>query len=42
MPVLAVEYPDLPDPRAMFDSNYFKDDPRPLLRIQSDAESHEE
>ena len=28
---LAVEYPELPDPQAMFDINYFKDDPRPFF-----------
>ena len=30
---LAVEYPDLPDPQAMFDINYFKDDPRPFFKF---------
>ena len=30
---LAVEYPDLPDPQAMFDISYFKDDPRPFFNF---------
>ena len=30
---LAVEYPDLPDPQAMFDINYFRDDPRPFFNF---------
>ena len=27
------EYPELPDPQAMFDIHYFRDDPRPFYRF---------
>ncbi|XP_017855466.1 NAD-dependent histone deacetylase sirtuin-1 isoform X2 [Drosophila busckii] len=30
---LAHDYPDLPDPQAMFDINYFKRDPRPFFKF---------
>lgn len=30
---LAVEFPDLPDPQAMFDIKYFKNDPRPFFKF---------
>jgi NAD+-dependent protein deacetylase sirtuin 1 len=30
---LAVEYPDLPDPQAMFDIRYFSQDPRPFFKF---------
>ena len=30
---LAVEYPDLPDPQAMFDIEYFKKNPRPFFKF---------
>ena len=30
---LAVEYPDLPDPAAMFDIQYFKKNPRPFFKF---------
>lgn len=30
---LAVEYPDLPDPQAMFDINYFKSNPYPFFKF---------
>ncbi len=30
---LAVDFPDLPDPQAMFDINYFKKDPRPFFKF---------
>jgi len=30
---LAVDYPDLPDPQAMFDIDYFKKDPRPFFKF---------
>ncbi|XP_063445298.1 NAD-dependent protein deacetylase sirtuin-1-like [Mytilus trossulus] len=30
---LAVDFPDLPDPQAMFDINYFSNDPRPFFKF---------
>ncbi|KAG8228797.1 hypothetical protein J437_LFUL006676 [Ladona fulva] len=30
---LAVDFPDLPDPQAMFDINYFRQDPRPFFKF---------
>lgn len=30
---LSKEYPDLPDPQAMFDINYFRKDPRPFFKF---------
>lgn len=30
---LAVDFPDLPDPQAMFDINYFSQDPRPFFKF---------
>lgn len=30
---LAVDFPDLPDPQAMFDINYFRNDPRPFFKF---------
>ncbi|KAI5738051.1 hypothetical protein M8J77_002422 [Diaphorina citri] len=30
---LAVDFPNLPDPQAMFDINYFKQDPRPFFKF---------
>ena len=30
---LAMEYPDLPDPQAMFDIEYFKKNPRPFFKF---------
>ena len=30
---LAVEYPDLPDPQAMFDINYFERNPYPFFKF---------
>ncbi|KAJ1143175.1 hypothetical protein NDU88_009486 [Pleurodeles waltl] len=30
---LAVDFPDLPDPQAMFDIDYFKRDPRPFFKF---------
>merc|ERR1719357_1271369 len=30
---LAVDFPDLPDPQAMFDINYFRKDPRPFFKF---------
>lgn len=33
---LAVEFPDLPDPQAMFDINYFSRDPRPFFKFARD------
>ncbi len=30
---LSQEFPELPDPQAMFDIHYFKDDPRPFFRF---------
>lgn len=30
---LAVDFPDLPDPQAMFDIQYFKKDPRPFFKF---------
>lgn len=30
---LAVDFPDLPDPQAMFDIEYFKRDPRPFFKF---------
>ncbi|KAL4240272.1 NAD-dependent protein deacetylase sirtuin-1 [Mactra antiquata] len=30
---LAVDFPDLPDPQAMFDINYFKNDQRPFFKF---------
>ncbi|OWF43165.1 NAD-dependent protein deacetylase sirtuin-1 [Mizuhopecten yessoensis] len=30
---LAVDFPDLPDPQAMFDIKYFRDDPRPFFKF---------
>ncbi|TTI76909.1 NAD-dependent protein deacetylase sirtuin-1 [Bagarius yarrelli] len=30
---LAVDFPDLPDPQAMFDIEYFKTDPRPFFKF---------
>ena len=30
---LAVDFPDLPDPQAMFDIHYFKKDPRPFFKF---------
>jgi len=30
---LAEEYPDLPDPQAMFDIEYFKKNPRPFFKF---------
>ncbi|XP_078499330.1 NAD-dependent protein deacetylase sirtuin-1 [Lissotriton helveticus] len=30
---LAVDFPDLPDPQAMFDIDYFKKDPRPFFKF---------
>ncbi|XP_066256004.1 NAD-dependent protein deacetylase sirtuin-1 [Euwallacea similis] len=33
---LAVEFPDLPNPQAMFDINYFTQDPRPFFKFAKD------
>ena len=30
---LAVEYPDLPDPQAMFDIHYFRRNPKPFFKF---------
>ncbi|KAL7643314.1 UNVERIFIED_CONTAM: hypothetical protein RMT77_006606 [Armadillidium vulgare] len=30
---LAIDFPDLPDPQAMFDINYFRKDPRPFFKF---------
>ena len=30
---LAVDFPDLPDPQAMFDIHYFRKDPRPFFKF---------
>merc|ERR1719384_2831906 len=30
---LAVDFPDLPDPKAMFDIHYFRKDPRPFFKF---------
>ncbi|XP_046392841.1 NAD-dependent protein deacetylase sirtuin-1 [Ischnura elegans] len=30
---LAIDFPDLPDPQAMFDIKYFKQDPRPFFKF---------
>ena len=30
---LAQEFPELPDPQAMFDIEFFEDDPRPFFRF---------
>lgn len=30
---LSVEYPDLPDPQAMFDINYFERNPYPFFKF---------
>lgn len=30
---LAIDFPNLPDPQAMFDINYFKQDPRPFFKF---------
>lgn len=30
---LAVDFPDLPDPQAMFDIEYFRRDPRPFFKF---------
>ena len=30
---LAVDYPDLPDPQAMFDIHYFRNDQRPFFKF---------
>ena len=30
---LAVDFPDLPDPQAMFDIHYFRRDPRPFFKF---------
>jgi len=30
---LSVEYPDLPDPQAMFDISYFYENPRPFFKF---------
>jgi len=30
---LAVDFPDLPDPQAMFDISYFRNDPRPFFKF---------
>lgn len=30
---LAVDFPDLPDPQAMFDIDYFRRDPRPFFKF---------
>ncbi|KAF4532265.1 hypothetical protein B566_EDAN016447 [Ephemera danica] len=30
---LAIDFPDLPDPQAMFDINYFRQDPRPFYKF---------
>ncbi|XP_046631296.1 NAD-dependent protein deacetylase sirtuin-1-like [Daphnia pulicaria] len=33
---LAVDFPDLPDPQAMFDIHYFRKDPRPFFKFARD------
>ncbi|XP_022906438.1 NAD-dependent protein deacetylase sirtuin-1 [Onthophagus taurus] len=33
---LAIDFPDLPDPQAMFDINYFINDPRPFFKFAKD------
>lgn len=33
---LSQEFPELPDPQAMFDIQYFRDDPRPFFRFAKD------
>lgn len=33
---LAAEFPDLPNPQAMFDINYFTQDPRPFFKFAKD------
>lgn len=30
---LAIDFPDLPDPQAMFDIEYFRRDPRPFFKF---------
>lgn len=30
---LAIDFPDLPDPQAMFDIEYFRKDPRPFFKF---------
>jgi NAD-dependent deacetylase sirtuin 1 len=30
---LAIDFPDLPDPQAMFDIQYFSQDPRPFFKF---------
>lgn len=33
---LAIDFPDLPDPQAMFDIQYFSQDPRPFYKFAKD------
>lgn len=33
---LAIDFPDLPDPQAMFDITYFSQDPRPFYKFAKD------
>lgn len=33
---LAIDFPDLPDPQAMFDISYFSQDPRPFFKFARD------
>lgn len=33
---LAIDFPDLPDPQAMFDIHYFSQDPRPFFKFARD------
>ena len=35
---LSQEFPELPDPQAMFDIHYFRDDPRPFFRFAKVSE----
>ncbi|GAB1295191.1 NAD-dependent protein deacetylase sirtuin-1 [Apodemus speciosus] len=38
---LAVDFPDLPDPQAMFDIEYFRKDPRPFFKFAKERNSIE-
>lgn len=38
---LAVDFPDLPDPQAMFDIEYFRRDPRPFFKFAKVCLGHQ-